>query len=224
MKYRILGSILIFLFYTTSFAQFRAKEINWTPDGNAYMKFKDDNLVKTDIKSNTETIIVTKEQLTPQGGKSLTSRIFTLSNDNHKLLLFINTAKVWRYNTRGDYWVLDIPSGKLSRIGKTRPSQSLMFAKLSPDNSKVGYVSEHNIYVEDLNTNQATQLTQDGTRKFINGTFDWVYEEEFGCRDGFRWSPDSRSIAYWQVDATQVRDYYMLNTTDSVYSKVIPVE
>ena len=58
----------------------------------------------------------------------------------------------------------------------------------------------------------------------INGTFDWVYEEEFFCRDGFRWGPDSKSIAYWQIDANKIRDYYMLNTTDSVYSKVIPVE
>ncbi len=58
----------------------------------------------------------------------------------------------------------------------------------------------------------------------INGTFDWVYEEEFFCRDGFRWGPDSKSIAYWQIDANKIRDYYMLNTTDSVYSRVIPVE
>jgi dipeptidyl-peptidase-4 len=89
---------------------------------------------------------------------------------------------------------------------------------------KVAYVSEHNIFVEDLASHQVTQLTQDGTRKLINGTFDWVYEEEFECRDGFRWSPDSKQIAFWQVDATKIRDYYMLNTTDSVYSQVIPVE
>ena len=64
------------------------------------------------------------------------------------------------------------------------------------------------------------KLTEDnGTKKLINGTFDWVYEEEFVCRDGFRWSPDSKSIAYWQIDANQIRDYYMLNTTDSVYSQ-----
>lgn len=99
-----------------------------------------------------------------------------------------------------------------------------MFAKISPDGKKAAYVSGHNIYTEDLKTNQVSQLTKDGTRKFIKGTFDWVYEEEFGCRDGFRWSPDSKAIAFWQVDATKIRDYYMLNTTDSIYSRVIPVE
>lgn len=88
----------------------------------------------------------------------------------------------------------------------------------------MGYVSEHNLYVEDLASGAVTQLTKDGSRKMINGTFDWVYEEEFGCRDGFRWSPDGSRIAFWQVDATKIRDYYMLNTTDSNYSRVIPVE
>jgi dipeptidyl-peptidase-4 len=99
-----------------------------------------------------------------------------------------------------------------------------MFAKFSPDGKMAAYVSGHNLFCEDLITGQIKKLTTDGTRKLINGTFDWVYEEEFGCRDGFRWSPNSKEIAYWQVDASKTRDYYMLNTTDSPYSKVIPVE
>ncbi len=139
-------------------------------------------------------------------------------------MIFTNTAKVWRYHTRGDYWILDVMSNQLTQLGKGLPSQSLMFAKISPDGKNAAYVSEHNLYIEDLSSHKITQLTSDGTRKFINGTFDWVYEEELGCRDGFRWSPDSKMIAFWQVDATKIRDYYMLNTTDSPYSRIIPVE
>ena len=146
------------------------------------------------------------------------------SSDSKKVLLFTNTAKVWRHNTRGDYWVLDLATGKLKQLGKDLPAQSLMFAKFSPDASQVAYVSGHNIYNENLATGKQVQLTADGTRKLINGTFDWAYEEEFGCLDGLRWSPDSKNIAYWQIDATKIRDYYMINTTDSVYSRIIPVE
>ena len=78
--------------------------------------------------------------------------------------------------------------------------------------------------MEDLADGQVKQLTTDGTRQLINGTFDWAYEEEFFCRDGFRWSPDSKHIAYWQIDAKNTKDYDMLNTTDSIYPRVIPVE
>ncbi len=216
--------ILIFL-SINSFCQFRAKEVYWTSDGNAYLKIEDGNIVKTDLKTNKETVIVKKEQLTPSGSNNpLSFKIYSFSPDYKTLLIFTNTAKVWRYHTRGDYWILNLTTNQLTQIGKSLPSQSLMFAKISPDGTKAAYVSEHNIYMEDLSSHQITPLTKDGTRKFINGTFDWVYEEEFGCRDGFRWSPDSKAIAFWQVDATNVRDYYMLNTTDSVYSRVIPVE
>ena len=208
-----------------SYSQFRPKRVNWTADGNATTSIKDGNIVRTDVRTNAETIFVKKEQLIPAGQTTpLSFRIYIFSGDNSKLLIYTNTAKVWRYNTRGDYWVLDIASSKLFQLGKDRPSQSLMFAKLSPDNKKAAYVCEHDMYVEDLATHQVKRLTKDGTRKFINGTFDWVYEEEFDCRDGFRWSPDSKSIAFWQVDATKIRDYFMLNTTDSAYSRVIPVE
>ena len=85
-------------------------------------------------------------------------------------------------------------------------------------------MSEFNLYTENLTTGQITPLTKDGNRKLINGTFDWAYEEEFACRDGFQWSPDSKRIAFWQIDANQIRDYFMINTTDSIYSQIIPVE
>jgi dipeptidyl-peptidase-4 len=222
MKFRIIALSLLFVFSVQFITAQR--RINWTPDGNAYTKLKDGSIVKVDPKTDAETILVKKEQLTPVGGRALLPQSYTFSNDNTKLLLFTNTVKVWRLNTKGDYWVLDIPSGKLTQLGNGRPPKSLMFAKFSPDGKKVGYVSEHNLFVEDVATNVIKKLTSDGTRKLINGTFDWVYEEEFGCRDGFRWSPDGSKIAFWQVDATKIRDYYMLNTTDSNYSHVIPVE
>lgn len=217
---------IIFLFLSvTAFSQFRAKEIHWTPDGNAYLELQDGNIVKKDIKTNTETIIVKKGQLIPSGSESpLSFEIYNFSPDYKTLLIFTNTAKVWRYNTRGDYWILDITSNQLTQLGKGLPSQSLMYTKISPDGESAAYVSEHNLYIEDISTHKITQLTKDGTRRLINGTFDWAYEEELDCRDGFRWSPDSKMIAFWQVDATKIRDYYMLNTTDSPYSRIIPVE
>ncbi len=223
MKYRIV-KIIVLLLCTVQLATAQ-RGIKWMADGNAYTRVKDGGIIKVDPRTEAETVWIKKEQLMPAGAaKALSLQSYSFSNDNSKVLLFTNTAKVWRFNTRGDYWVLDIATNKLTQLGKARPEKSLMFAKFSPDGKKVAYVSEHNLYAEDISSGMITQLTSDGTRKLINGTFDWVYEEEFGCRDGFRWSPDGARIAFWQVDATKIRDYFMLNTTDSNYSKVIPVE
>ncbi len=118
-------------------AQFRAKEINWTPDGTAYLKIVNGNIVRTDVKTNNETTVVKREQLMPAGSAHpLAFDIYSFSQDNKTLLIFTNTAKVWRYNTRGDYWVLNISSNQLTQLGKSLPSQSLMYAKISPDAQK----------------------------------------------------------------------------------------
>ncbi len=139
------------------------------------------------------------------------------------LLIFTNTRRVWRQHTRGDYWVLNMESGKLQQLGKSVEPATMMFAKFSPDASKVAYVSKLNIYVEDLSSEEITQLTFDGGDHIINGTFDWVYEEELNCRDGFRWSPDGNYIAYWQSDTEGTGTFYMINNIDSVYSVPIPL-
>ena len=228
MIYRPARVFLLIIFSVctfTCFSQFRPKEINWTADGSSTLMIQEGNIVKTDLKTGDAIVLVKRNQLIPNGTVNpLSFNIYSFSPDYKTLLIFTNTAKVWRYNTRGDYWILNLNTNQLTQLGKTLPSQSLMFAKISPDGKEAAYVSDHNLYVEDLTTHQIKPLTVDGTRKFINGTFDWVYEEEFGCRDGFRWSPDSKKIAFWQVDARKIRDYYMLNTTDSVYSRIIPVE
>ncbi len=205
-------------------AQNRGK-INWTADGNSYSRLKDGNIIQIDPVTEEETMVVEKSKLTdPESNKQLVPQSYEFNNNYTRVLIFTNTVKVWRYNTRGDYWLYDIIANKLTRMGKNLPAKSLMFAKFSPDGKSVAYVSGHNIYSEDISSGEITKLTKDGTRKLINGTFDWAYEEEFGCRDGFRWSPDGTMIAFWQLDATKIKDYYMLNTTDSNYSQIIPVE
>ena len=98
-----------------------------------------------------------------------------------------------------------------------------MFAKFSPDATRVGYVRGNNVYVERLDDGKVTQLTSDGSETIINGTSDWVYEEEFGLRDGFRFSPDGRSVAYCQFDSTGVGIFSLINNTDSLYPVITKI-
>jgi dipeptidyl-peptidase 4 len=184
------------------------------------------DLVRVDAASGRRSVLIPAVRFQPTGAKApLDVEDYSWSNDQKKLLVFTNSARVWRENTRGDFWVLDVASGSLKKLGgqSAKPS-TLQFAKFSPDAKRVAYVREHNIYVESLESGAITPLTKDGSTKIINGTFDWVYEEELSMRDGFRWSPDGQRIAYWQLDANGVRDFLLLNNTDSLYSFTIPVQ
>ncbi len=206
----------------------------WLADGSAYTTLEPDSggtgqdLVRYDVEKGTRSVLVSSHALVPAGDSvPLEVEDYGWSPDGNMLLVFTNTQPVWRLNTRGDYWVLDRTSGKLRQLGgrEAKPS-TLMFAKFSPDGRRVGYVRENNLYVEDIATETITSLTADGSRTLINGTFDWVYEEELmnNYADGWRWSPDGRSVAYWQLNADRVRDYDLINDTDSLYSRVTPVQ
>lgn len=136
---------------------------------------------------------------------------FQFSEDESKLLIFTNSRRVWRRNTRGDYWVLDIEKRELKKLGGDA-QPSMMFAKFSPNGYRVAFVRDNNLFVQNLSNMEITALTKDGSPTLINGTSDWVYEEELDLRDGYRWSPDGRSIAFWQLDASNVREFFSSTT------------
>lgn len=202
----------------------------WLEDGSGYTTLEESDkfpmakdIIKYNPKSGKRSILVNSRQLIPKGAQNpLLISDYQWSADGKKLLVFTNTERVWRYETKGDYWVLNTISGELSQLGKFAKPSTMMFAKFSPDSRKVSYVVKNNIFIEDRNSPEVIQLTYDGSSRIINGTFDWVYEEELDCRDGFRWSPDSKTIAYWQSDTEGTGVFYLINNIDSLYSKPIP--
>ena len=205
----------------------------WRPGMDAYTRLErsalvpdGEDLVQYDAESGRREVLLPAARLIPSGEKSpIDVEDYSWSPDGKRLLVYTNSARVWRENTRGDYWLVDLAGGVPRKLGGARAKPStLMFATFSPDGGRVAYVRENNLYVEDLATGRITALTSDGSRTIINGTFDWVNEEEFSLRNGFRWSPDGRRIAYWQLDASGERDYLLINDTDSLYSYTIPVQ
>ena len=197
--------------------------VNWMKDGEHYSKIERNADGGFDVmaymaKDNSKEVLIPASLLVnPDTKKPISVRSFTFSDDNSKALIYTNTRRVWRYDTKGDYWVLDLKSGKMQQLGKKFPEATLMFAKFSPDATRVAYVSGNNIYVENIADGTITTLTSDGNDVIVNGTFDWVYEEEFACRDGFRWSPDGQYIAYWQSDTEGTGWFDMINNVDSIY-------
>jgi dipeptidyl-peptidase 4 len=215
----------------------------WLPDGSAYAIVERpggdkgaSEIVRYDAATGSRSVLVPASKLAPavakangaDAPKGLHIDDYKWSADGKRLLIFTNTKRVWRQNTRGDYWVLDPASGSLKQIGTSSgdarsrkpasvPESSLMFAKFSPDGSRVAYVRANDIYVEHLDNGKTVRLTHDGSETTINGTSDWVYEEELGVRDGFRWSPDGKRIAYWQFDSTGVGVFTLIDDTTHLY-------
>ena len=229
---QVLFSIIFFV-SVTLFGRVLPNDIVWNENETGYYSIKNNNIVLVSTRGKEDKIILSSTQI-----NNIKIESFSFSQSKNKILLFTKSVKVWRYNTRGDYWVYDFNKNQIQKLGREMSSSSLMFAKFSPDENFVGYVSKEksesgfrnsstsvNIYLENLENREIKKLTSsNGTKKLINGTFDWVYEEEFGCRDGFIFSEDGSRIAFWQIDANQVRDFYMINNTDSIYSYTIPVE
>jgi dipeptidyl-peptidase-4 len=180
------------------------------------------DIVQYETATGKRSVLVSATKLIPSpGGKPLRIEDYAWSNDNRLLLIFTNSKKVWRRNTRGDYWVLDLANSKLKQLGGGAPESSLMFAKFSPDSRSVAFVRANNIYVQNLATDAVRPLTTDGSATLINGTSDWVNEEELEIRDGFRWSPDSQSIAFWQFDTSGVGEYTLINDTNERYPTTV---
>ncbi len=218
------------LFAGAEFRPERFGPARWLDDGAGYTTVEPSpqggrDIVRYDSETGRREVIVAASRLVPPGAPApLDIDDYDWSADGRLLKIFTNTRKVWRQNTRGDYWVIDLAGGAPVKLGGSAPEATLMFAKFSPDGTRAAYVRERNIYVEDLRTHEIAQVTTDGSASVINGTFDWMYEEELGLRDGFRWSPDSRAIAYWQIDTDGVRDFFLINNTDSLYPVVTPIQ
>ena len=196
----------------------------WQKDGEIYTILepttggKGQDIVSYDSASGKRSVLISAAQLTPKDAKApLDIDEYSWSDDRAKLLIFTNTKKVWRRNTRGDYWVFDQAAGTLKKLGGDAPESTLMFATFSPDSTRVAWVRQNNLYVEDLASERITQLTSDGSADIINGTSDWVNEEELELRNCFRWSPDGKSIAYWQFDQSGVAEYTLINDTTAEY-------
>lgn len=147
----------------------RYGDVKWYNNGDGYTLLeqssdrKGRDIVLYQTKSGDKKVLVSSSMLIPQDAdKPLTYNNYQFSKDGKHLMVFTNTRQVWRNHTRGDYWLLNIPTWKLIQLGRDLPPSSLMFAKFSPDSEHIAYVSEKNIYVEDVAGGNIEQLTHDG--------------------------------------------------------------
>ena len=174
------------------------------------------DLVRHDPATGKQEVVVPAAAFVPGGAmEPLAVEAFEFSADESRLLLYTKSQRVWRRNTRGDYWLLDVATRTLKKLGGDAAPATLMFATFSRDGTRVAFVRENNLYVQDLDSLKITPLTSDGGKTRINGTSDWVNEEELDLRNCFRWSPDGRHLLFWQFDTTGVAEFHLVDTVVS---------
>ncbi|HEX6590246.1 MAG TPA: DPP IV N-terminal domain-containing protein [Longimicrobiales bacterium] len=186
--------------------------LEWIEDGRRFTYVRSDggltDLVAEEPTGRTLVLAAGRTLVSEDGMDTVRIENYQWSEDGRRLLIFTNSERVWRQNTRGEYWVYDAQTRRVRPVAATGRQ---MFAKFSPDGSRVGFVRDNDIYVVDLATGLERRLTHDGSENIINGTTDWVYEEEFDLRDAWRWSPDGTRIAFWQFDQSAVRAFPILD-------------
>lgn len=141
---------------------------------------------------------------------------YRFNQDESKLLLATNPEFIYRRSYLANYYIYDIKTKQLASVNEDK----VRLAEFAPDGSKVAYVKANNLFMLSLSDMQETQITTNGEfNKIINGTTDWVYEEEFAITKGFFWSPDSKKIAFYSFDESKVKEY-----TIPYYGSLYPVQ
>ncbi len=214
------------IFASDKFAGKTVADVQWLPDGSAFAFTRiNDATGETDIyrhtvKTGEETLILDGAGLTLNGQKVTMTAYQTTGRQNH-LLITGPQKQIWRHSFTASYFLYDIEKQQLIPLAKG--DANLQNVTLSPDGESVAFAKGNNLYVAGVATGEAKQLTFDGSFDILNGVFDWVYEEEFGRADAYRWSPDGKKIAFWRSDQTRVKTFYLLDEMPH-YSVPIPLK
>lgn len=188
----------------TTFVEKQVTGINWMNDGKYYTTLSDNKVVRYDITTGQPVeILVDGKAVSP----SIVIGEYSFSTDESRILLLTERRQIYRRSFSAEYFVYDRASKSLQPLSKNGPQS---YATFSPDGSKIAFVRDNNLFVVRLSDMNETQVTTDGKfNSIINGTTDWVYEEEFSFVVGFEWSPNGNKIAYFRFDESDVKEYNM---------------
>ncbi|HVF97806.1 MAG TPA: S9 family peptidase [Flavisolibacter sp.] len=148
-------------------------------------------------------------------GKEIGTSEYVVSDNKKWILFFTGREAIYRRSSKAMSYLYNVATKKTIPVAKDK----VMYATLSPDAKKVAYVFENNLYLFDVASGKTTAVTTDGKwNRIINGSGDWVYEEEFELSQGFQWSPGGNYLAYYKFDESRVKEFNM-TLFDDKYNK-----
>lgn len=185
-----------------TFRQENVRSFNWMKDGQFYSELTDNKIVKSSILDQNK-----KTTLFDGDSSDIRISTYSFSANEKKILIVTERKSIYRRSFTAEYFVYDVTNKELKKLSAGGPQS---YATFSPDGKKVAFTRNNNLFVTTLVTMTEKQLTTDGEfNKIINGSSDWVYEEEFSITKAFFWSPDSKKIAFIRFDESGVREYNM---------------
>lgn len=194
------------VFKSSVFSQKSVFGINWMKDGQFYSSLQrgpaGPKVVKINVATGEEAGV-----LIDGAALGINFSSYSFNSDESKALVASDIERIYRRSSKGVFHVVDLKTGTAQQL---MDGEKIMYATLSPDNDKVAFVKDNNLYYVNLNSNEVTQITQDGKwNHVLNGAADWVYEEEFSMAKAFDWSPDGKRIAFIRFDETEVPEFNM---------------
>ncbi|MDP6169390.1 MAG: S9 family peptidase [Candidatus Marinimicrobia bacterium] len=195
---------------------FKSASMGWTipfPNEDAILiRGSGDNWrkwYKVDLLSSDTILFLDSMALNNKGDDIYVSDL-EFSKKGDKVLIRTDSKKIWRYSHFSTYFVYDVLKKRLNPL--TDQNKDLRNVKFSPNGELIAYIrKDNNLYVYDIPRGRQRQLTTTGSETISNGHFGWLYEEELTGYDGYRWSPNSESIAYWEEDESMVPEFSMIN-------------
>ena len=186
----------------------------WLPDTDDYLFFKMDTTIKArslyqySLTSGDTSLFLSGDKFAFDG-QTLHLVDYTIHPKSEKILLVTEQQRIWRHSRSAVLYLYDMNS---EIVMKVADGNRLRNVKFSPDGESVAYLkNDNNLYAYHINDDKEIRLTKDGSLNILNGHFGWVYEEEFGSYDAYRWSPDSKSIAFVREDQTYVKQFPMMD-------------
>ena len=143
-------------------------------------------------------------------GNDVFVNTLSFSKNGRRLLIGTDKKKLWRHSFTSTFFIYDIVNKKFFPVSSQ--NKMLRNVKFSPNGMYVSYIrQDNNIYIFNIKTKRERQLTRTGSETLSNGHFGWLYEEELTGYDGYRWSPDSEYISFWEENQEMVPEFLMLN-------------
>ncbi|MDP4267341.1 MAG: S9 family peptidase [Bacteroidota bacterium] len=203
-----------YIFRTQSVA-----EINSLNDGEHFCRLEDNNIYKYEFKTGkiAGKLFEGAKYISSFINKDITIEDYELSNDESKILIKTESERIYRHSYKSIYYAFDSKNDKIIPVAN---GEKIRLAHFSPDGKKISYIKDNNLYLENFDKKETIQITYDGkNNNIINGTTDWVYEEEFSITEGYKWSPDGNKIAYYKFDESKVKEYDM-----QIFGELYPKE